>query len=320
LSKTNKRPASHLKVVLSLFKDYLAQSISREFLSEINQSSRTTLWRKFAPLMAVRPAPLYRATKAKIIAVDGFYLSYPSIKRNRHKDGFKKDKCVLLWAIDCETHKPIYWQFYDDIENMGIWKKFIKEMKSHKFRPDYLVSDGHPGITNACSRYWPNTKQQRCLAHFMGNMNKDLSISPKTEIAKELKRLVASLFSVDDATKRLLWERRWQDYLKRYEVAITSMSSKTDTYENSRRIPREYLSAFSVINNSYIRDEIFTYLDNSSVPRTSNLIESVNGVLRELTRRHRGLNLEKRKNFIAWSLAHRQGQTDKQLTKQILKK
>ena len=154
----------------------------------------------------------------------------------------------------------------------------------------------------------------------MGNMNKDLSISPKTEIAKELKRLVASLFSVDDATKRLLWERRWQDYLKRYEVAITSMSSKTDTYENSRRIPREYLSAFSVINNSYIRDEIFTYLDNSSVPRTSNLIESVNGVLRELTRRHRGLNLEKRKNLIAWSLAHRQGQTDKQLTKQILKK
>lgn len=305
---------------MRLFKDYLAQSISREFLSQINNSSRTTLWRKFALLLSTRPIPLSRATKAKIIAVDGFYLSYPSIKRNRHKDGFKKDKCVLLWAIDCETHKPIHWQFYDELENMRIWKTFIKEMKSHKFKPEYLVSDGHPGITNACSRYWPNTKQQRCLAHFMGNMNKDLSISPKTEIAKELKRLVASLFSIDSVSKRLLWERQWQDYLERYEVAIASISSKIDTYENSRRIPREYLSAFSVINNSYKRDEIFTHLDNPSVPRTSNLIESVNGVLRELTRRHRGLSLEKRKNLVAWSLAYRQGQTDKQLKKQILKK
>jgi len=309
-----------LKVTLRLFKDYIAQSISREFLSQINKSSRTTLWRKFASLLDTRPTPLYRAAKAKIIAVDGFYLSYPSIKRNRHKDGFKKDKCVLLWAIDCETHKPIYWQFYDEIENIRIWKVFIKEMRSHRLRPEYLVSDGHPGITSACSKYWPNTRQQRCLAHFMGNMNKDLSISPKTEIAKELKRLVASLFSVDSIAKRLLWERQWQDYLERYEIAIASISSKVDTYENSVRIPREYFSAFSVINNSYERDEIFTYLENPSVPRTSNIIESFNGVLRELTRRHRGLSLEKRKNLVAWSLAYRQGQTNKQLKKQILKK
>lgn len=305
---------------MRLFKDYLAQSISREFLSKINKSSRTTLWRKFAPLLDTRPIPLSRAVRAKIIAVDGFYLSYPSIKRNRHKDGFKREKCVLLWAIDCETRKPIYWQFYDEIENMRIWKTFIKEMKSHKFKPEYLVSDGHPGITNACSRYWANTKQQRCLAHFMGNMNKDLSISPKTEIAKDLKRLVSSLFRVNNINDKLNWEQQWQDYLKKYKDAISSISSKTDTYENYIRIPREYLSAFSVINNSYERDEIFTYLKNPSVPKTSNIIESINGVLRELTRRHRGLSLEKRKNLVAWSLAYRQGQTNKQLTKQILKK
>jgi transposase-like protein len=320
LSKTNKRPKAHLKVTLRLFKDYLAESVSRKYLSKINEISRTTLWRMFIPLLDTRPLPLTtRVSKVKIIAVDGFYVSYPCLKRNRHKDGFNRNKCILLWAIDCKTHKPIYWQFYDDIENMGIWKKFIKEMKSHKFRPDYLVSDGHPGITNACSRYWPNTKQQRCLAHFMGNMNKDLSISPKTEIAKELKRLTASLFSVNSVANKLIWEQQWQDYLERYRATITSISSRTDTYENSIRIPKGYVSALSVINNSYKRDEIFLYLDDPDIPNTSNLIESVNGVLRELVRRHRGLSIEKRKNILAWDLAFRQEQTREQLKKQMQK-
>lgn len=272
------------------------------------------------PFLDTRPLPMAsKATRVKIIAVDGFYISYPCLKRNRHKDGFKREKCILLWAIDCKTHKPIYWQFYDDIENMRIWKTFIKEMKSHKFRPDYIVSDGHPGITNACSVYWVNTKQQRCLAHFMGNMNKDLSISPKTEIAKELKRLVASLFGVDDTNKRLQWEQRWLDYLEKYKDTILSIRNKTDVYENSIRVPKGYISAFSVINNSFERDEIFTYLENPDVPYTSNTIESVNGVLRELIRRHRGLSIEKRKTIVAWDLAFRQGQTSEQLKKQIQK-
>ena len=305
---------------MKLFRDYLAQSISREYLSEINEISRTTLWRKFAPLLETRLTSQSSSSKHKIIALDGFYLAYPSIKRNRHKDGFKKDKCVLLWAIDCETRRPIYWQFYDEFENKRIWKSFIYEMRSYNFSPEYFVHDGHPGITLACSVYYPKAKQQRCLAHFMGNMNKDLSISPKTSIAKDLKRLVAMLFGVKDITERATWEQLWLEYLEKYKDTILIMKSKVDVYENSIRVPREYLSALSVINTAYKRNEIFTYLDDSNIPSTSNLIESVNGVLRELTRRHRGLNLEQRKNLISWTLACRQSQNTIQIKRQLQQK
>ena len=275
------------------------------------------MWRKFTSLLETRLLPIIIPATPKIIAVDGFYLSYPSLKRNRHKDGFKRDKCILLWTIDCETHKPIYWQFYDEIENMCIWKSFINEMAYHGFNPECLISDGHPGIINACSVYWEDTRQQRCIAHFMSNMNKDLGISPKTDIAKDLKKLVSSLFSVNNAEDRLCWEQRWLDYVEKYRNTISSMSFKTDMYENTIRIPKEYLSAFSVINNAYERDEIFAFLENPNIPKTSNVIESVNGVLRELTRRHRGLSLEQRKSLIAWALAYRQGQTNYQLKQQI---
>lgn len=265
--------------------------------------------------MVPRSAPYAR--KPKIVVVDGFYLAYPSLKRNRHKAGFKKDKCILLWAIDSTTRKPIYWKFYDTTENMGIWKKFIKEMKRHKISPEYLVHDGHPGITNACSKYWPQAKQQRCLAHFMGNMNKDLSISPKTRLARSLKSLVAALFQVKTAVDRAAWEQRWLDYLSDNQETILALVKRNAAYEDGVRISGLYASAFSVVNNAYNRDEIFTYLEDDRVPNTSNAIESLNGTLRELTRRHRGLSLEQRKNLVAWALAYRQGQTRTQIKQQI---
>jgi hypothetical protein len=50
-----------------------------------------------------------------------------------------------------------------------------------------------------------------------------------------------------------------------------------------------------------------------TIPRTTNSIESLNGNLRELLQRHRGLNLEKRINLVSWYLALKQKQTPKQL-------
>jgi len=298
------------------------QSVSRTYLARIKNTSRTTLWRRFASLLAHCPTPLAasRQSKPRVVIVDGFYLAYPSLKRNRHKAGFHRDKRILLWAIDSTTRRPIYWQFYDAIEDTGIWKKFIQEMKEYSFYPDYLVHDGHPGITRACDRYWPKAKQQRCLAHFMGNMNKDLGVSPKTELAKSLKQLVAALFTIKTNADKQVWQKRWQDYLADNQQTIEQLRKGAAVYQHGVRIPGLYMSALSVVNNAYKRDEVFTYLDKSEVPKTSNAIESLNGTLRELTRRHRGLALEHRKRLVAWALAYRQGQTRTQLMSHVSSK
>lgn len=259
------------------------------------------------------------AHKPKILIVDGFYVAYPSLKRNRHKQGFKREKCILLWATDGITNKPVYWQFYNDIENKGIWKQFTKDIKRHKLVPEYLVHDGHPGITASCEKYLPKTKQQRCLVHLMGNMHKDLSISPKTNIAKDLKRLVLDLQKVKDTDSRKAWESKWHTYCNYSEDTVSKLRKKISVYENNIRVPSNYLSAFSVVNNAYLSSELFTYLEDSKIPNNSNAIESVNGVLREITRRHRGLNIEQKKALLSWALAFRQEQTNEQIKHQITK-
>jgi len=305
-----------------LFKEYLLNYVSRKYFADIKNSSRTTLWRKFAPLLKVRLSPMKisHTHRARIASVDGFYIAYPSLLRNRCKEGYKRDKCILLWTFDCETHKPIYWQFYDEIENMGIWKRYIIEMKRNGIYPEYLTHDGHPGITTACAKYLPKTKEQRCTVHLMFNMRKDLSISPKTSIAKELKSLVAQVQRVKTLADADSWNKLWIDYCGKYQETIKSMLANKDTYDNGIRVPGLYKSAFSVINHAFQRDEIFTYVNDPSVPNSSNAIESNNGVLREVLARHRGLSLELRKNLVSWVLAFRQEQTTAQIKQQITKK
>jgi len=247
--------------------------------------------------------------------LDGFYLAYPSLKRNRHRPRAKTVSCILLWALDSSTSKPIYWKFYSQVENPGIWQDFIHDLTQAGIDPDYAVHDGHSGITIAVNNYWPMTKHQRCFVHLMSNMHKDLGISPKTTIARELKQVVAGIFSIADELTWQTWEKQWRQYCQKHSDILEALRThQLCLDENGNRIPKAVLEAFTVINNAYIRDELTAFLDSpNTIPRTTNSIESLNGNLRELLQRHRGLSLEKRMNLVSWYLALKQKQTPKQL-------
>ena len=102
-----------------------------------------------------------------------------------------------------------------------------------------------------------------------------------------------------------------------YRDTIRPILANKATYENGIRISSLYRSAFSVVNNAFQRNEIFTYLNDPSVPNSSNAIESNNGVLREMLARHRGLSLEQRKNLVSWVLAFKQQQDIHQIKQQV---
>ncbi len=276
------------------------------------------MWRKFNGLCSTHIEPLLPSLSPSSIQLDGFYLAYPSIKRNRHLRGAKTESCVLLWALDDHNLKPVYWKFYRRLENSGTWKDFIKNMKECGINPEHLVHDGHPGITQATKRYWPQTKQQRCLVHLMSGMHKDLGVAPRTQIAIRLKQVVASLFDVTNEQEQKEWEKSWLDYGQTYEKKLLALQKGEVVHEQDMRMPKSLLGAFSVINDAYLRDELFTYLDSSkTVSRTTNAIESNNGNLRELLRRHRGMKLNQRINLVSWQLGFKQDQTITQLRGQI---
>lgn len=273
------------------------------------------MWRRFSKLLELEVPPVLPLTSPTTVLLDGFYLAYPSIKRNRHRPRAKTVSCILLWALDSRTSKPIYWKFYSQVENPRIWLDFIHDLTRSGIVPDYVVHDGHSGITIAVNNYWYKTKHQRCFVHLMSNMHKDLGISPKTAIARELKQVVAGIFSIADELTWRTWEQQWQQYCRKHISTMEALRThQLCLDEKGNRIPRAVLEAFTVIGNAYTRNELIAFLDNPvTIPRTTNSIESLNGNLRELLQRHRGLNLEKRINLVSWYLALKQKQTPKQL-------
>lgn len=318
-SKVNTRPNAKLNTTLKLFNEYLVHSISRNYLGEKTGLSRSSLWRRFSKLLELEVPPVLPENVPRVILLDGFYLAYPSIKRNRHKPRAKTDSCILLWALDSTTSKPLYWKFYRQLENPRIWQDFIYDLTIRGIVPDYIVHDGHNGITSAVNRYWVTTKHQRCLVHLMSNMHKDLGISPRTNVARELKQVVAGLFSITDEVTWQLWQQQWQMYCERHEKTLESLRIHQLCFdEYGGRIPKAVLEAFTVINNAYRRDELTAFLDEpQTIPRTTNAIESLNGNLRELLRRHRGLSLDKRISLVSWYLVLKQKLTNKQLREHL---
>lgn len=280
--------------------------------------SRSTLWRRVSGLLEVQLEPVLLSTPSDIIQLDGFYLSYPSIKRNRHRRGAKKRSCILLWALDGQTGRPLYWRFYDQLENPGVWKDFIGALANQAITPDYVIHDGHPGITQAVNQYWPRIRQQRCLVHLMGNMHKDLGIAPRTRIARELKQTVAALFHVQDADTWADWQKQWLGYCDAHHETLQRLRAREAVDEDGVRVPGALLDAYTVVANAYQRLELSAYLDDpATIARTTNAIESLNGNLRELLRRHRGMSLERRINLVSWYLGIKQRQSRAQLKEQV---
>jgi len=277
--------------------------------------SRSRLWRIFQPLCSVCIQPQPRDTP-RALQFDGFYVSYPSIKRNRHLPRAKRDTCILLWALDDDTNKPVYWKFYDQLENIGIWQDFIYSMREAGLRPGYAIHDGHPGITAAIDRYLPETRQQRCLVHIMGGAIKDLGVAPRTAIAKDLKHIIYRLLKVQTFDDMIDWESDWASFCDIHNNKLMQLR-KGAAYDCGIRVPGALLETFTILGNAYKKGTLFTYLTcPQPISRTTNTIESNNGNLRELLQRHRGLTIVQRTYLISWYLGFKQ-LTKEQLSAQV---
>lgn len=291
------RPESALRHRLTLLGDYLAHYDTKERIGAWHAlSSRSTVYRRLRPFLSVILPPLpmtpSEAASHTALMLDGFYIAYPSIKAHRHLPHAKTDQSILLLAIDALTHQPVHWAMYPRLEDATSWCLFFDELAQLGFAPLYLVHDGHYGIPLAAARCFPEALHQRCLVHMVRNVHKDVGITPKALLARQLQSLIYQLVKVQTHEHRRVWERAWNAYLVAFLRAGQANIPRT----------KAFLSLHTVLRNAYERHELFTFLDYPSLPNNTNAIESRNRVLREALRRHRGMPLAQRESMISWLL------------------
>ena len=129
-----------------------------------------------------------------------------------------------------------------------------------------------------------------------------LSAYPKSEAGFELRETVRKLHFIDDEVKKQYWIKEFLDWFEKHKDFLNekSYSLETGRYWYTHKMVRR---CFSVIRKAL--PNMFTFLQNHKIPKTTNGIESFFCHLKGNINIHRGLAKSRRKKFIQWYLFYK---------------
>lgn len=140
---------------------------------------------------------------------------------------------------------------------------------------------------------------QRCLVHIQRMSRIWLTRRPQSIAAVELRTLTGKIHRINTHEERLYWLRALYDWdITHHEfIKARSINPQTGrswfTHKMVRRVRHVLIRAFP---------DMFHYLDDPAIPKSTNALESFFGHLKDNLSIHRGLTIHNRKNFIKWYL------------------
>ncbi|MBU0625108.1 transposase [Patescibacteria group bacterium] len=209
-------------------------------------------------------------------------------------------EAVALLASDSETSKPAGCVFAEQ-ECHGAWREFFLELRRRGANPKFLVCDGQKGLLKARREVWPDALVQRCVVHVHRQAMAWLTKNPKTDAGRELRPIVSMLLLVCTPAQRDSWLASLREWEGRHYEFLKERTYGESGWWYTHRTLR---AVRSLLRNA--APDMFRYIDDPTVPRTSNHVEGgLNSRIKELLRSHRGLSKHQRLALVCWYLHFR---------------
>lgn len=224
---------------------------------------------------------------------------YRSERVNLLMDGtyFSNNLCLVLYRDNTIKFTQLY-RLTD-----GEWYKEIKEDLENLLVMgvdiESITCDGHPAQLKAIRKVCGHVTLQRCVVHIQRMCMIWLRMNPKSIAGIELRGIVSRLHLIDDELKRQHWLMDLIKWHQEYESFINEKSTNTNTgryWYRHKTVRRSFVTIKRALPN------MFHYLENPRIPKSTNGLESFFGHLKGHLNVHRGLSYEHRKNFIRWYL------------------
>ena len=226
----------------------------------------------------------------------------PSEKLNLLIDGtyFTNKVCLILYRDNNIKATQLY-RLTD-----GEWFEEICEdlqnLISLGLKIESVTCDGLSNILKAIKKTCPETIIQRCVVHIQRECLIWLTRNPKSQAGLELRRIVKCLHLVGNRDDWGYWV---VDFVKWYEQYKDFVNEKS-YYEPTGR----YWYTHKSVRKAFIHikralHDMFHYLDNADIPKSTNALESFFGHLKQNISIHRGLSKQHYKNYIKWYLFFR---------------
>ena len=195
-------------------------------------------------------------------------------------------KATLLYRLtDNEWEEEIT----EDIENL----------KSVGVEIESVTSDGGRSIIKAVRKACPNAIRQRCLAHIQRECLIWITKHPQSEAGIELSEIVCMISLIKTHNDRRQWISDFNVWTEKYKDYLDQKTIKEESH-------REWYT-HKMVRRAYIHikkalPDMFYYLDNPRIPKTTNALESFFGHLKENVSLHRGMSYRHCQNYLKWYL------------------
>ncbi len=180
---------------------------------------------------------------------------------------------------------------YAHKEGYGSVHPWFLGLRKRGLNPLFISMDGERTVMHAVRTVWPENRIQRCLYHIQHEGMRWLRTYPKTQAGRELRSILGALCAIKSFKERNLFIETYRVWLDKYKSFVRSLPRTTVAFKDLKR-------TMGLINNAL--PNMFHYLNNPTVPSTTNSIESFYSRLKADYRRHRGLTQKNKINYLKW--------------------
>lgn len=162
---------------------------------------------------------------------------------------------------------------------------------------DSITIDGHKSTIKAIKEALPEVRIQRCLVHIQRMCLIWLTKYPKHAVGQELRRITLLLLKINTENDKITWVRMFTEWYKTNKDYIKEKTYNLQTgryWYTHKNLRRSYSTIKAALPN------MFHYLNNQNIPKTTNGIEGYFSHLKNHLDLHRGLTIKNRINFIKW--------------------
>ena len=277
---TNNRPEQRLKNRFVWFKKWILERQTYKTLTRDSGYSKDTLQRTFYAIL--KQAPVIKIIKRNDVnlRMDATY--------------FKKF-CLVCYQDDFDGYTQLI-RFTDKEDYLEI-KEDLENLVKLGIQIESITTDGHKSVLKAIKNALPEAKVQRCLVHIQRMCLIWLTRYPKHIAGQEIRKLVLMLLKIKSQNDKMFWIQEFNDWFERHKEYINqkTVNLETDRYWYTHKLlKRSHSTIKSALPN------MFHYLINSKIPKTTNGIEGYFSHLKNHLDIHRGLTTKNRMNFIKW--------------------
>ena len=194
------------------------------------------------------------------------YLDCLVIKVHQDKRVIRK-AIYLALGINTDGHKELLGLWISENEGTKFWMSVLTELQQRGVQ-DIIIAcvDGLTGFPEAINTVYPKTKVQLCVVHLVRNSLKYVSYKDRKTVAKDLKKIYASI-SVEQAESELLdfaqkwdgkygaiskiWERNWDNLITMFDYPdqIRKVIYTTNAIESLNSVIRKWIKNRKIFPN-----------------------------------------------------------------------